>query len=471
MHDKNLRLLREFINYYNINIFTEHLDAAGEYTYRNDNTQAYSMIDHCMATHGLKTKGFNVQIMDDVDDFSDHRPLNITLSCSILTTDVFAECKCIYAKWNDDTKSMYYDNTCKLLYNINVPNCDVEGMCCSSDHCTMIDDYCKQIIVALQSSTVWGDLEVIAFEIYTCAQPLVICCIYNSSGHNVQSVRIICDIVHYLCNNFCCICILGDFNIPMLESCLKHRSQVPISLFPLIDALNVHCLDQIVDCPSRQNNYLDLIFCSTFLMHNGVHSTPPLGKSDHEGQSFNIFSEYLCRVQNQDVNHYSDFKNADYSQFGLWLQNIDWYSLLSQIDNVEEMWLVLMHKIDRGRVMFVPTKSKHSSSHPSYPAHIIRLQSEKRRLWRSRHNLVSKIKYNNANKRYKIAVEKYHVNKERNLLKLNSKNFFKHMNRKLCSQNSIPNLRKDNNNITSNTDKANEFLNIFSSVLLLIMDY
>ena len=31
-------------------------------------------------------------------------------------------------------------------------------MCCSrpSDHCTVIDDYCKRIIVALQSSTVWG---------------------------------------------------------------------------------------------------------------------------------------------------------------------------------------------------------------------------------------------------------------------------------------------------------------------------
>ena len=63
------------------------------------------MIDHCMATHDLEAKGFNVQIMDDVDDFSDHRPLNITLSCSILTTDVFAESKRIYAKWNDDTKA------------------------------------------------------------------------------------------------------------------------------------------------------------------------------------------------------------------------------------------------------------------------------------------------------------------------------------------------------------------------------
>ena len=29
-------------------------------------------------------------------------------------------------------------------------------MCCSSDHCTVIDDYCNKIIVAPQSSTVWG---------------------------------------------------------------------------------------------------------------------------------------------------------------------------------------------------------------------------------------------------------------------------------------------------------------------------
>ena len=73
------------------------------------------MIDHFMATHGLEAKGFNVQIKDNVDDFFDHRPLNITLSCSILTIDVFAESKCIYAQWNDDIKTMYYANTCKML--------------------------------------------------------------------------------------------------------------------------------------------------------------------------------------------------------------------------------------------------------------------------------------------------------------------------------------------------------------------
>ena len=43
MHDKNLRLLREFSYDYNMNIFPEHLDAAGEYTYHNDNTQAFTV--------------------------------------------------------------------------------------------------------------------------------------------------------------------------------------------------------------------------------------------------------------------------------------------------------------------------------------------------------------------------------------------------------------------------------------------
>ena len=69
---------------------------------------------------------------------------------------MFAESKCICAKWNDDTKSMYYATTCEILCNINVPNCDVKGMCYSSDHNTVIDDYCNKIIVAFRSSTVWG---------------------------------------------------------------------------------------------------------------------------------------------------------------------------------------------------------------------------------------------------------------------------------------------------------------------------
>ena len=38
------------------------------------------MTDYWMATHGIEAKEFNEQIMDDVDDFSYHRPLNMNFS-------------------------------------------------------------------------------------------------------------------------------------------------------------------------------------------------------------------------------------------------------------------------------------------------------------------------------------------------------------------------------------------------------
>ena len=41
-------------------------------------------------------------------------------------------------------------------------------------------------------------------------------------------------------------------------------------------------------------------------------------------------------------------------------------------------------------------------------------------------------------------------------------NFYGHLNKKLCTHSSLPNLFKDNKYITSNNDKANKFLNSFN---------
>ena len=47
-----------------------------------------------------------------------------------------------------------------------------------------------------------ADLEIVAVEIRTGRQPLIICCVYNPSGPNVFSIKAICDILHYLCIKF-----------------------------------------------------------------------------------------------------------------------------------------------------------------------------------------------------------------------------------------------------------------------------
>jgi hypothetical protein len=49
------------------------------------------------------------------------------------------------------------------------------------------------------------------------------------------------------------------------------------------------------------------------------------------------------------------------------------------------------------------------------------------------------------------------------LLKLNSKKFFSHLDKKLNSHSSIPNLRNQNTLIVNDLDKANEFLQTFKA--------
>ena len=71
--------------------------------------------------------------------------------------------------------------------------------------------------------------------------------------------------------------------------------------------------------------------------------------------------------------------------------------------------------------------------------------------------------------RYKRAIENFHFKKEKNLLKLNSKNFYRNLNKKLCTHSSLPNLFKDNRYITSDKDKANEFLNSFNKLSFYVL--
>jgi hypothetical protein len=114
-------------------------------------------------------------------------------------------------------------------------------------------------------------------------------------------------------------------------------------------------------------------------------------------------------------------------------------------------------------VLFVPTKyRKPVKCHQSYPASIKKLQAKKRELWRLRHIPACRQKYITVSAQYETAVEKFHVDNETKLITLNSKKFYSHLNKKLTSHNSIPNLRKDKNYITSNADKAAEFLNTFN---------
>ena len=62
----------------------------------------------------------------------------------------------LYAKWDDESNKMYYNNTRDGLYMLD-DGCNCSNVICNdSSHNTCIDDYCEKIIRILHDSTVWG---------------------------------------------------------------------------------------------------------------------------------------------------------------------------------------------------------------------------------------------------------------------------------------------------------------------------
>ena len=52
-------------------------------------------------------------------------------------------------------------------------------------------------------------------------------------------------------------------------------------IIPLINALLTHAVEQIINKSSRAGIYLDLIFCSSFLLYDDVMCLQPFSTSDH----------------------------------------------------------------------------------------------------------------------------------------------------------------------------------------------
>jgi exonuclease III len=135
------------------------------------------------------------------------------------------------------------------------------------------------------------NIQAVAIEIHTNTQPVILCCIYNPPGYCVKSIQVICNIVNYLCDKYSCVCILGDFNLHLLVDCMHNPSHVYSKITPMLDIVYEHSLDQIVTSPSRYASFLDLVFCTKFMVYDNVSYSHPIGNSDHCCQSFNIFTD------------------------------------------------------------------------------------------------------------------------------------------------------------------------------------
>ena len=77
---RNAGIILELMTEHNLTCFIKDIENRGGYTFHNDGTKVRSMIDHCMSSQYLTGEISLINIDDNVDDWSDHKPLIVELT-------------------------------------------------------------------------------------------------------------------------------------------------------------------------------------------------------------------------------------------------------------------------------------------------------------------------------------------------------------------------------------------------------
>jgi len=172
------------------------------------------------------------------------------------------------------------------------------------------------------------------------------------------------------CNN--CI-IIGDFNFREL------RWDKPETLpddHPFISCINDNFMYQLVNEPSRNDNFLDLIFSSDENVVENVIVREPLGTSDHNIIEFKLIVS-KSRADKSVLNY--NYHGANYQEITAAAICKRWENI--EPDNVDDVWSGIRSDILQIRNNCVPLRGK-SKLKCKWSTNIVKKCSRiKRRAW------------------------------------------------------------------------------------------
>ena len=124
----------------------------------------------------------------------------------------------------------------------------------------------------------------------------------------------------------------------------------------LVDIVKEHCLNQVVDIPTRQDKTLDLLLTNNPVPVNRVKTLPPIGKADHDI----VLLEYDIKSKRvrQTPRKIYLYKRADMdglkSHLGQYRDNI----LALNLDSIStnDLWTDFKTEITKAMDKFVPSK-------------------------------------------------------------------------------------------------------------------
>jgi len=181
---------------------------------------------------------------------------------------------------------------------------------------------------------------------------------------------------------------------------------------------------QYVKEPTRDSNFLDLVFTNNPFSVTNCINVPPIGTSDHAGVNFKLFLPDDSKLDECGFRFVPDFINADYGSINYHLSNICWESILCG-DDVNTCWNKLTDILADLINTYVPVKrvclgNKRDPFYKRYPLYIRQLLRKKNAAWRlykgNKLSVGLQMRYNAIKEKCTKAIENYIKNNEESLI-------------------------------------------------------
>jgi Endonuclease-reverse transcriptase len=263
------------------------------------------------------------------------------------------------------------------------------------------------------------------------------------------------------CNN--CV-ILGDFNFKEL-ACDKPESLSDDH--PFINCMNDNFMHQLVVEPSRNENFLDLIFSSDENIIENVVIREPFGTSDHNIIDFKLV---ISKIPTDKGVRNFNFHRANYHDIVEAALHKDWDNIV--LDNVNDIWLCIKSDILQIRNNLVPLTGKSKVKCKWTTKAVRKRRRAKRRAWdRYISSGKKKTLYDNYKKKLYMSIKTNEHAKRQfeaklaNNVKIDSKSFFAYVRSKERNKVKVGPLRDAAGSIiTDDKVTANILNDYFASV-------
>lgn len=329
----------------------------------------------------------------------------------------------------------------------------------NAERCNLFDNYQYE-------ESVWSSFKSAGGE------KILIGCIYRSPNSETANTDCLFELLKsQQLKSFNKVCIVGDFNFPNIDwkgTWNGNKNNIYLENFR-----DAYLFQKVENCTrhrvGQRSTLDDLILVNDDSLMSNVTHLPPLGKSDHDVLTFEL---YIKRTkEKQHVNYKYNLSKGDYANFRTYINN---ESFSHNPVTVEDLWIEFKTKITTGMDKFIPRVKLKSNLKPRPNW----MDNKVLRKIKKKHGCYKRFMVTKAGLDYQRFINERNdcnrvilnakIKNERtiaNECKRNPKKFWKYVQKQTKGVQGVTVLkRKDGTTATTNEEKANILNSFFASV-------